>query len=76
MSIYICIISCIYIYIYYILYIFFVSYIYICRVYTYSDPKVDRIFFGGCEIYVGTMLDVGQFKKIVDRIFLEAPGGD
>ena len=35
-------------------------YIYI---YIYRDPKVDRIFFGGCGIYVGIMLDVGQLKK-------------
>ena len=61
---------CIYIYIY--------MYIYICThmiythnvhiyiymyIYIYSDPKVDRIFFGGCGIYVGIMLDVGQRKK-------------
>ena len=32
-------------------------------------------FFGGCGIYVGIMLDVGQLKKTVDRIFFEAPGG-
>ena len=32
-------------------------------IYIYSDPKVDRIFFGGCGIYVEIMLDAGQFKK-------------
>ena len=31
-------------------------------VYIYSHPKVDRIFFGGCGIYVGIMLDVGHLK--------------
>ena len=37
---------------------------YVCMyIYIYSDPKVDRIFFGGCGIYVGIMLDVGQRKK-------------
>ena len=30
--------------------------------YIYSHPKVDRIFFGGCGIYVGIMLDVGHLK--------------
>ena len=32
-------------------------------IYINSDPKVDRIFFGGCGISVGIMLDVGQLKK-------------
>ena len=40
------------------MYLFKYSYIYI-----HSDPKVDVIFFGGCGIYVGIMLDVGQRKK-------------
>ena len=35
-------------------------YIYI---HVYSDPKVDRIFFGGCGFFVGIMLGVVQIKK-------------
>ena len=43
-------------------------------IYIYSDPKVDRICFGGCGIYVGIMLDVGHLKKMVVGIFRPPPG--
>ena len=43
-------------------YIYIYNYIYI-HVCMYSDPKVDRIYFGGCGIFVGIMLDVGQRRK-------------
>ena len=43
-------------------------------IYIYSDPTVDRIFFGGCGIYVGIMLDVGQRKKTVVGILVVPPG--
>ena len=33
------------------------------QIYIYSDPKVDRIFFGGCRHYVGIVLDIGKQKQ-------------
>ena len=44
------------------IYVYIYIYIYI---YIQSDPKVDRIFFGGCGIYVGILSDVGHLKKNV-----------
>ena len=51
------------------MYIYIYTYIYI-----YSDPKVDRIFFGGCGFFVGIMLDVGQRRKNNSWNITPSPG--
>ena len=57
-------------YLYIHIFIYTHMFISICiYIYIYSDPKVDRIFFGGCGIYVAILLDVGQRKKQVVGIW-------